>query len=236
MKDLDRIVARIEGDLDAKDRAREASLRSARAITRLAGSAIRAMQRGEDPHGDLEAVRRETRALRGVLRDYPDLWNGPSVEGALQEVAEAAIVWSVLRRHALPSPEELGVTSAAYVLGLGDAIGELRRLALDRLRLGRVDEATRFVDVMEDMFHALMRFEYPDAIVAVRHKQDVARSLVERTRGELAVSARSAELERRLRELEQSRPRASETRGRGGQSPSAVPPSRRHRRRGGPRP
>jgi len=114
-------------------------------------------------------------------------------------------VHAILKNRALPGPDEVGVTAAAYVLGLGDSIGELRRLALDRLRVGDVEEATRMVDAMEELYHALLRFDYPDAIVAVRHKQDVARSLLERTRGELAVATRSAELERKLERFSRRR-------------------------------
>ena len=201
MNDLDRIVARLERALDEADRVREASIAAARAITRLAAEAMRKMQRGEDVARDLRAAREAVSRLRTLLRRHPKLWHGGTVEGALQEVAEAEVVHAIVRRRPLPPPERLGVTPAAYVLGLGDAVGELRRLALDRMRVGDIPAATRYADAMEEMFHALLRFDYPDAVVAVRHKQDVARGLLERTRGELAVAARSAELERKLARL-----------------------------------
>jgi translin len=198
LRGLDRIVAHLEKDLDEKDRVREASLRASRAITRLASNAIRGMHRGEKVAKDLEALRRGVATLRKSLQHHPEFWMGGMVEGALQEASEAAIVDAIHRNRPLPGPGDIGVPGAAYVLGLGDSIGELRRFALDRLRVGALEEANRFVDAMEEMYHALLRFDYPDAIVAVRHKQDVARSLLERTRGELAVATRSAELERKL--------------------------------------
>lgn len=205
LRDLGRIVAQLEKNLDEMDRVREASLRAARSITRLASTAIRGMHRAENVEEELKSLQREVTALGKSLRNHMEFWTGGTVEGALQEAAEAAIVHAVLRNRPLPGPGDLGVTDAAYVLGLGDSIGELRRLALDRLRVGKLDEATRFVDAMEEMYHALLRFDYPDAIVAVRHKQDVARSLLERTRGEMAVAARSVELERKLAELSRRR-------------------------------
>ena len=205
MKGLDRIVERLEADLDEKDRVRESTLKATRAITRLASVAIRGMHQGKDAAKDLAAIRREVSALRSRLRNHPEFWFGGTAEGALQEVAEASIVHSLLRDRPLPRPEDVGVTSAAYVLGLGDAVGELRRFALDRMRIGQMDEATRVVEAMEDLFHAILRFDYPDGIVAVRHKQDVARSLLERTRGELAVAVRSAELEKKLARLTRRR-------------------------------
>ena len=204
-KGLDRIVAGIERALDEEDRLREATIKATRAITRLASGAMRKMHRGEEVARDLKSLRAEVDRLRVLLKSHPKMWHGGTVEGALQEVAEAQILHSFLRNRPLPTPEQVGVTPAAYVLGMGDAIGELRRLALDRMRVGRIPDATRFAEAMEDLFHALARFDYPDAIVAVRHKQDVARSLLERTRGELAVAARSADLERKLARLAKGR-------------------------------
>lgn len=198
LRNLDRIIAGLEKEFEEKDRVREASLRAARSITRLAGTAIRGMHRGENIEKELKALGGEVAALRKSLQSHPEFWTGGAVEGALQEASETSIVHAVLEERPIPEPDELGVTGAAYVLGLGDSIGEFRRVALDRLRLGKVEEAARFVDVMEEMYHALLRFQYPDAIVAARHKQDVARSLVERTRGEVALASRSAELERKL--------------------------------------
>ncbi|HEV8594530.1 MAG TPA: translin family protein [Thermoplasmata archaeon] len=201
MKDLDTIVDRIEAELNEKDQVREVALKSTRTIVRLAGAAIRGMHRGEDVASSLDQAREETRRLASLLADHSDLWHGGSVEGALQEVAEAAIVHSLLGGGPLPDPRDLGVTSPAYLLGLADAVGELRRFALDRLRAGDVEAAAENLQKMEEIFDALLRFDHPNAIVPLRHKQDVARGLLERTRGELAVAAHGTALERRLREL-----------------------------------
>ncbi|HIJ16733.1 MAG TPA: RNA-binding protein, partial [Thermoplasmata archaeon] len=64
-----------------------------------------------------------------------------------------------------------------------------------------VMRANYFLDRMEDLYTALMRFDYPDAIVAVRRKQDVARSLLEKTRGEVAVAASAMNLQGKIDEL-----------------------------------
>lgn len=204
-RDLGRIVAQLEKAFDEKDRVRETSLRTARSIARLASDAIRGMHREENVEKGLTALHEEVVALGKSLRNHPEFWTGGAVEGALQEAAEAAIVYAILHRRPLPSPDDLGVTEAAYALGLGDSIGELRRVALDRMRLGKLEDAERMVDTMDDIFHALLRIRYPDAIVAIRHKQDVARGILERTRGELAVAARTAELERKMAGLSRRR-------------------------------
>jgi translin len=84
---------------------------------------------------------------------------------------------------------------------MADVIGELRRFALERLREGDIDRATEFLNMMEEMFLVIMRFDFPDALVPIRRKQDVARSLLEKTRGEVAVAVNSARLQRRMDEL-----------------------------------
>ena len=101
----------------------------------------------------------------------------------------------------LPTPEELGVTTSSYLLGLADAIGELRRFSLDALREGRMEDAIRYLEMMEEMFRVLMRFDYPDALVAVRRKQDIARSLLEKTRGEVAVGVSTKALSDKIGRL-----------------------------------
>src|SRR2546426_362144 len=123
MKDLDAIIRRIEAELDEKDEVREVALKSARSIVRLAGASIRGMHRGEAIDGTLATAREETQKLRALLSEHPDLWFGGAVEGALQEVSEAAIVRAIVSGSPLPSPTELGVTSPAYLLGLADAVG-----------------------------------------------------------------------------------------------------------------
>jgi len=73
------------------------------------------------------------------------------------------------------------------------------------MRAGDVAKASGFLEMMEDIFDVLLRFDHPNAIVPLRHKQDVARGLLERTRGELAVATQGQALERRLRALVKKR-------------------------------
>lgn len=194
MKNLEKVVERIETELDEKDHIREVALKSSRAVVRLAGGILKGMHRGEDQKTSLGELRDEVSQMNSLVAEHPDLANAGYVEGALQEYAEVAIVLSLLEKDDVPSPDEIGVGSVAYLLGLGDTVGELRRFCLDALKRGDIKRANHFLDRMEDLSHALMRFDYPDAIVAVRKKQDVARSLLEKTRGEVAVASSNREL------------------------------------------
>ncbi len=198
MKGLRPIIDDIERELDEKDTVRELAVKSTRAIARVSGLAIRALHRGEEVQGLLAEAREEASKLKSVLEDHPEMYHSGMVEAAHQELVEASLSFSILHGEPLPAPEQLGVTATGYLLGLGDTVGELRRFALEGLKGGDVASAGRYLDMMEEIYDEIMRFDHPTALVAVRRKQDVARALIEKTRGEVAVAARGWELEKKL--------------------------------------
>ncbi|MGD1061538.1 MAG: translin family protein [Methanomassiliicoccales archaeon] len=187
MKNLDEIADNLIARLDEKDTVREIAIKSSRAIIRLSGSVVHGVHKKADVAGTMEEAKDEANRLRSLLSDHPDIWHSGIVEDAMQELSEAAIMLSIVADEDLPTPEEIGVTPSSYLMGLADTIGELRRFSLDALKEGRMEDALRYLDMMEEMYRVLMRFDYPDALVAVRRKQDIARSLLEKTRGEVVV-------------------------------------------------
>ncbi len=201
MKNLDEVISEIEARLDEKDEVRELAIKSSRTIARLAGAAIQGMHRGEDVAAGLQETHEEVAKLRSLLDGHPDLIHAGFVENAMQEACEAFLVHAILEAATLPTPKECGVTDTAYLLGLGDVVGELRRFALTSLRDGDVEAASHALDQMERILESLMRFDYPTALVALKRKQDVARSLIEKTRGEVAVAAHSHELAKKIDSL-----------------------------------
>lgn len=201
MKNLEKVVAKIEAELDEKDQVREVALKASRAIVRLSGSMLRGLHRGEKADVDLPVLKDEVTRLQSLLADHPELEQAGYVESAFQEYAEVGLIMSLLETGDVPSPEELGIGSVPYLLGLGDSVGELRRFCLEELKSGRVKNANMYLDMMEDILTSLLRFDYPDAIVPLRHKQDVARSLLEKTRGEVAVATSANTLHVKLEEV-----------------------------------
>jgi translin len=201
MKNLDRVVSKIEVELDEKDQIREVALKSSRVIVRLSGNIVRGLHKKIERVAELDALKDEVSNLSSLLREHPELEHTGYVENAFQEYAEVNIIMSLLEKSDVPSPDDMNIGSVPYLLALGDSIGELRRFCLDELKSGKVAKANKYLEMMEDLFTALIRFDYPEAIVPLRHKQDVARSLLEKTRGEVAVAASTRNLHERLDEV-----------------------------------
>ncbi len=187
--------------MNEKDTVREVALKSSRAVIRLSTTAVRIIHRGDDPSEMLMEAKDEAMRLRSLLHEHPDLFHSGFVENALQELVEACIVHALNKGETIPSPEELGSTDAGYLLGLADSVGEMRRFALDALRDGDVEGATLQLNRMEYVFETLMRFNYPSALVSIRRKQDIVRSLLEKTRGEISLAHSNLTLSCEVQEL-----------------------------------
>lgn len=202
MENLNEIIDQIEKNLDDKDAIREVALKSCRAITRLSTSITQGVHRKENVDQLFNDARDEASRLRSLLQEYPDLLHSGFVQSAFQELCEAAILLAVVKGEDLPTPKELATTETSYLLGMADAIGELRRLTLECLRREDVKSAESYMEKMEKFYEVLLRFNYPNALVSIRRKQDIARSLIEKTRGELTVAVRGSALEKRIEDLQ----------------------------------
>ncbi len=201
MDSLEDIAQEIEAHLDEADAVRELAIKSARVVTRLSGAAMSALHRGDETTSLLNDAKSESTRLAGLLVEHPELLHSGLVESAFLELADAWIATSIMEGQPLPTPRDLGISPTSYLLGLGDAVGEIRRLSLDALRSGDLDAAADYLAKMEVIYDVLMRFNYPNALLPIKRKQDIARSLLEKTRGELAVATRGHELEKRIEEL-----------------------------------
>jgi len=203
---LEDLAEEISAHFEAKDRAREEALALTRSVVRRSGAAIRSVHRGEiDKARDLASQAGEALAeIMVILKGHPDLRYAGFIDGAEQEYAEARIVFSIIAEARMPAPGEVGVEMTSYLAGLGDAVGELRRHVLDLIRQGRPEEGEVHLEAMEEIYHLLISFDYPDAVTkGMRRKGDVARSLLDRTRGDLTNAIGQRRLEVQLREMEE---------------------------------
>jgi len=122
----------------------------------------------------------------------------------LKELAEAHLTRALILNSPLPAPGDLGIENAAYVNGLAEAVGELRRFALDALRRGEIAASERALDLMDEIYTQLITVDFPSAITRdLRRKTDIARSILERTRGDVTTAIRQEAMKKALATFEE---------------------------------
>jgi len=205
MSSLDGIAREMLAWFDDKNVAREESFKLCREAIRSCSAAIRSVHRGQLDEAEKFTNEAKTKleSVRSLLKKHHDVRYAGFFDDAEQEFAEARNVYSIVVKHEILTPEETGVELVNYLSGLGDVTGELRRHILDLIRKGKSEEGEYYLDTMEEIFYLLMLFDYPDAITrGLRRKSDLARSMIERTRGDLTNAIEIGKLEVSLRSLE----------------------------------
>jgi translin len=202
---LDTIAEQIHQEFETRTNARDHALSQARTLTRYCANAIRAVHRNEFDIAQekLSLASSLANSLRTELENYPDLYNAGYTQDALKEFAEANIVYALVIKENLPTPQELGLENAAYLNGLAESVGEFRRRCLDILRQGYSQDAERLLSHMDDIYAVLITMDYPNAITGgLRRQTDIVRGITERTRGDLTLSLRQEHLEQTMQRLE----------------------------------
>lgn len=200
----------IKDNFEKKDTAREKSLAVSREVVRNCRTAMFSIHKGDFSRasGMIETSRKMLADIYSLLHEHPDIFHAGFVEHAQQEYVEAAVLFALVSNNgdetSVSGPDELEVSYAAYLNGLADVVGELRRHTLDLIRNGRPSEGEKYLEVMEDIYACLMMFDFPDAITrGLRHKTDTSRALIERTRGDLTTAIGQQKLEESLRDFKQ---------------------------------
>ncbi len=205
MKNLDLIADRIRANFTAKNAARDGALERSRTLIRHCANAIRATHRNERDlaRQHIAEAKEIVAAIRADLAAFPDLYHAGYTQDALKEFAEANIVYALVGNEPIPEPEALGVEYAAYLNGLGEAAGELRRRCMDIIRHDHSDESERLLEAMDDIYSLLVTVDYPDAITGgLRRTTDLVRGVTERTRGDITMSLRQYQLQEALKHWE----------------------------------
>lgn len=202
---LEAISERIRAAFEVKNAARDQALARSRELIRYCAMSIRAVHRQEFELAQqlLEQARQVADAMRADLAEHPDLYFAGYTQDALKEFVEASATFALVQDRPLPEPEDMGIEYNTYLAGLAEAVGELRRHVVDRIRAGELSRGDRLMEMMDDIYDVLVTMDYPDAITAgLRRLTDVARGIIERTRGDLMIAARQEKLESALAAFE----------------------------------
>ncbi len=202
---LEALLVKIQDHLQRREKVHEEVQRDMRRAIRLSKQAI--LFTHQDKLKDAKKLLKEATELfaklHSVAQSYQDMLYSGLVGAAYQEYAEAQTLLSLVEKNQFISPHEIKVPSVDYVLGLADVIGELRRRALDSLRKEDVETAEECLRLMEEIYVGLMSMDEAYVLVpGLRRKSDVARHLIETTRGDITIEARRSSLEKCMENLE----------------------------------
>ena len=187
---------------------REVGLSVSREVIRMSANAIRAVHRS-----DFDEARRLIESARSRLEDAeqiragsPVIYNAGFLNDARKEFTEANVTLAVISGQDIPSAEMLGVDPSAYLNGMAEVIGELRRYILDSLRRDNVERCEELMEVMDEIYGVLVTVDFPEAVTGgLRHTTDAMRAVLERTRGDLTIALRQRSLEAQLAAWQENR-------------------------------
>ncbi len=201
---LEEIAEAMRRDFDSKEEARERALSFSRSALKSATGAVRAIHKNECQRAkEMLAEAKESLAkAKECLLFHQDIYHGGFIHDSSKEYAEAAITYALILKKPLPTPSELELDYPAYLSGIGETIGELRRNALDSLEKDDLERAEELLYIMDDLYYFLASFSYPDAITpGLRRIVDVARSIMEKTRGDIVTAIGQKRLQDAIRDL-----------------------------------
>jgi translin len=204
VEDLEIIAAKLRPYFAAEDEAREKALRSCRQVIRYSADAIRAVHRQEHDKAKqlLDSAHKLLQELNHDLARHGKLLHSGFIHDAQKEFAEGRITLALIAGEDLPKPRTLGVSNAAYLDGLGESVGELRRYILDNLRRDDFSRCEELLTIMDEIYGILITMDFPELLAhGLRRTTDAVRGIIERTRGDLTVSLRQKNLEAKLNNL-----------------------------------
>ncbi len=199
------ILRKIEKELQEKEMIKDDLFDAMRKATRSSKQAIFAVHKGKlkEARTQLKEATKLFAKRDELSQVNQELRYAGIVDAAFQEYAEAQIFLRLSQEGKFVGPEKLGVPSTSYLLGLADVVGELRRSVLDLLRKGDVKSAEENLGTMELIYDELIVMDKAlHAVSRLRRKTDIARRIVEATRGDVTIEARRGVLERSLKKLE----------------------------------
>lgn len=191
-------------ELSARHRAREQALGISRQVIRNSANAIRAVHRNDftEARKLIDEASERLNETRKIRVENPEIYYAGFLSDARKEFTEANITLAVISGADIPDAESLDMDPPAYLNGMAEVIGELRRYILDALRRDDTSRCEEMMELMDEIYGILITVDFPEAVTGgLRHSTDAMRGVLERTRGDLTISLQQRRLERRLEDL-----------------------------------
>ena len=161
--DLSEIGNRAIEQLTSRNSDREVGLSVSREVIRSSANAIRAVHRSDFDEARRLISTAETRLqdAEHIRASNPSIYNAGFLNDARKEFTEANVTLAVISGNEIPSAEQLGIDPSAYLNGMAEVIGELRRFILDSLRRDNVDRCEELMEVMDEIYGVLVTVDFP---------------------------------------------------------------------------
>lgn len=189
MDALDRSVKDMESYLSDQLGRRERVLKESRDVIASASRAIIGVHSGKPKEAE-----RELSVASALLRTLRKSGSGSAARYLVPpetEFTEASAVLALSKGRPIPTMKSLGVSPEAYLLGLLDTVGELKRMVLGSIMRRRLPQALKYFEIMEQIYAKCSPLAAYDHVVGgARRKIDVARMLIEDTRGVITEETR----------------------------------------------
>ncbi|MBA2839674.1 translin [Methanococcus maripaludis] len=167
---------------EKKNETREKILKISREIVKDCGLIIRKTQKGDQV--DFSDIKEKLKELKNYSETHFEFQKYRGTPE--QEYVEARVYYSVIFENKILEFSDFeGTLEENYILGLCDVIGELRRITLESIRKDEKTKAELYFEYMDRIYDFLMEFDNYHVIDGLRRKQDVSRSLIEKTHGDI---------------------------------------------------
>jgi translin len=210
LSSIENIIQQVKTELTTKNKIREDAHEYMRKAASLSKQSILLLhqKRFDNAQKMLNDAQTIITNLQEQAKEYPEIIYSGMFSATLQEYSEANILLTLVKTDRFVTPSEIRVPPVDYILGLADVIGECRRLALDYLREGEVEKAVKCLEIMDQIFIQLLALDEAYMLVpGLRHKSDIARRIIETTRGDITLEVRRKTLEDLLKKFETPLPK-----------------------------
>jgi translin len=197
MTKFDEFFSDIRIKLEKDNKIREELIRNSRRSIQNSSLAIRHLHRNDvEKAKDIITENQQLIARINTLAQQMNTSPFGLILSCNQEYAESVFLYSFLTRDSIPSYKDLNIPYVAYLHGIPDFIGELRRVILDSLRKKKgLDMAVEALNLMDDLYSLLITLDYPDGLTYnLRRKTDRTRSITEKTRGDVTLALNRMDL------------------------------------------
>ena len=204
LRNVDTSLQSISSEFIKLEEKREIILKETRDVTRICRNAI-----GNIHSGDLDSTKTkliEANSILTQLRKTDSKLHRYLVPPETEYV-EAYVLYNIFQGKTIPSKNFLKVESSSYLLGLNDAMGEVKRLIYDSIRRGDGKRAEKLFNFMESLYVKLAPYSVYDNLAhGLKKKLDVSRAILESVRAAITEEVRRSEFMNAVENLSEKLP------------------------------